>query len=90
MIFVDTPGIHQHNRRAINRLMNKAATSMIHDVDVTLFVVDSRYWNEEDELVLQKIKEVTCPVILILNKVDMFQYKKRCFLTGSTDQENGI
>lgn len=76
MIFVDTPGIHQHNRRAINRLMNKAATSMIHDVDVILFVVDARYWTEEDELVLQKIKDVTCPVILILNKVDMFQDKE--------------
>lgn len=40
-IFVDTPGIHSREVRAINERMNKAATSALADVDAVLFVIDS-------------------------------------------------
>ena len=39
-IYVDTPGMHEEEPRAINRYMNKAATSALIDVDVVVFVVD--------------------------------------------------
>ncbi|MGB1807942.1 MAG: GTPase Era, partial [Porticoccaceae bacterium] len=38
MIFVDTPGIHTNQERAINRVMNRSAASVISDVDVVIFV----------------------------------------------------
>ncbi|VAW64449.1 GTP-binding protein Era, partial [hydrothermal vent metagenome] len=38
-VFVDTPGIHSEGKRAINRYMNRAASSVIHDVDIILFMV---------------------------------------------------
>jgi len=76
-IYVDTPGIHKTLKRAINRRMNKAASSAIHDVDVIVFIVDARIWHEEDELVLNKIRDAKCPVILALNKVDLIKDKQR-------------
>ena len=69
-IFVDTPGIHSGGSKAINRYMNRAASSVIHDVDVVLFIVQSLKWTDEDELVLNKLKDVEAPVILLVNKVD--------------------
>jgi GTP-binding protein Era len=44
MIFVDTPGIHTNQERAINRVMNRSAASVISDVDVLVFVVDRFEW----------------------------------------------
>ena len=69
-IFVDTPGIHSGGNRAINRYMNRAASSVIHDVDVVLFLVQAMKWTDEDELVLKKLEQVDMPVVLLVNKVD--------------------
>lgn len=71
MIFVDTPGIHQSEARAINRVMNRAASSAISDVDLVLFVVDRDRWTDEDELVLSHLKRNTVPTVLLINKVDL-------------------
>jgi len=69
-IFVDTPGIHSGGNRAINRYMNRAASSVIHDVDVVLFLVQALKWTDEDQLVLNKLEHIDVPVILLVNKVD--------------------
>lgn len=75
VVYVDTPGLHSDEKRAINRLMNRAASSSIGDVDVVLFVVDSTVWHDEDEMVLEKIKRSRRPVILIINKIDQVKDK---------------
>ncbi|MGP4847353.1 GTPase Era, partial [Marinobacter sp. 1Y8] len=49
-VFVDTPGIHRNEVRAINERMNKAAVSALVDVDLVLFVVDSDQWRDDDLL----------------------------------------
>ena len=74
-IFVDTPGIHSGGNRAINRYMNRAASSVIHDVDVVLFLVQALKWTDEDQLVLKKLEQVDVPVILLVNKVDKISDK---------------
>jgi len=74
-IYVDTPGIHQLETHALNRLMNKTARQALKDVDVVIFVVDSVKWTEEDELVLSLLSNVKCPVILAVNKVDALNDK---------------
>jgi len=76
-IFVDTPGIHSGGNRAINRYMNRAASSVIHDVDVILFIVQSLKWTDEDQLVLNKLEQVDAPVILLVNKVDQVADKDK-------------
>jgi len=74
-IYVDTPGIHGEERKAINRYMNKAASAALKDVDVVLFVVDGLKWSPDDELVLSKLEKVKLPVLLVINKVDTVEDK---------------
>lgn len=69
-IYVDTPGLHIEEKRAINRLMNKAASSAIGDVDLIFFVVDGTHWTDDDEMVLNKLRAAKAPVILVINKID--------------------
>lgn len=75
IVYVDTPGLHRDEPRAINRAMNQAANQAIRDVDVVVFVVDRLRWTDEDEWVLDKLRQVQCPVILALNKVDLIEKK---------------
>jgi len=70
IIYVDTPGLHQDAHRALNRYMNRAASSSVFDVDLILFVVDALHWLPDDEWALKKIEHATAPVILIVNKID--------------------
>ncbi|ARG99812.1 GTPase Era [Legionella micdadei] len=69
-VYVDTPGIHQGSKKAMNRLMNKTAIAVLRDVDVIVFIVDGTHWNDEDEYILRLIKEAKVPCILAVNKVD--------------------
>ena len=71
LIYVDTPGIHDFSGRAMNRHMNRTASSVLLDVDVVVFLVDGLHWTADDELVLQKLAQITCPVILAINKIDL-------------------
>jgi len=74
-IFVDTPGIHQRRGTAINKYMNRAATSVIKDVDVVLFLVQGAQWTDEDEAIIGMLEHVKAPVILAVNKIDRFNKK---------------
>lgn len=76
-IYVDTPGLHQRRGSAINKYMNRAATSVLNDVDVILFVVQARQWTEEDQAVVEKLKRISCPVILVVNKMDTLENRKQ-------------
>ncbi|MBL1322104.1 MAG: GTPase Era [Methylophaga sp.] len=76
LIYVDTPGLHIDDKRAMNRYMNRAAASSINDVDVILFVVDGMNWTDEDERVLDRLKEdAKAPVMLVINKMDKLEDK---------------
>jgi GTP-binding protein Era len=75
-IFVDTPGLHIEEKRAINRLMNRAATSSLGDVEMVVFVVDGTQWTADDEMVLNKLRYMQCPVVLAVNKVDVIKDKE--------------
>lgn len=76
LIYVDTPGLHKDEARAINRLMNRAASSSISDVDIVVFVVEPNRWTEDDQLVLEHLKASKRRVILFLNKVDQINDKE--------------
>jgi GTPase len=75
IIFIDTPGIHSYNKKAINRLMNKEAKSALQDVDLVLVVIDAKNFNGEDLLVFNLLDRVACPVVLVMNKIDQFKRK---------------
>jgi len=75
VIYVDTPGLHKNQDKALNRYMNKAASEALRGVDVVVFIVDRTAWTEEDQLVLEKLQFAKCPVILAVNKVDQLEDK---------------
>jgi GTP-binding protein Era len=75
VVYVDTPGIHRIQDKAINRYMNKAATTAVKDVDLIVMVVDRTRWTEEDDLVLDAVSQQRAPVVLAVNKVDSLQDK---------------
>lgn len=77
IVYVDTPGLHKEEKRAINRYMNRAALSTLKEVDAIVFVVDALSWKPDDQLVLDKLKYVECPVVLWVNKADTVKDKER-------------
>jgi GTPase len=77
IIFVDTPGLHLGQEKAINRYMNRAASTAMKDVDLVIFVVDKFIWTEEDEAVARQLNNIDCPIILAVNKVDQIEDKEK-------------
>ncbi|RCX31867.1 GTPase Era [Thioalbus denitrificans] len=76
-VYVDTPGVHQGGKRAINRYMNRAALSTLAEVDVIVMLVDGLRWTDEDAQLLKRVMEAGRPVILAVNKVDRIADKTR-------------
>ncbi len=74
-IFVDTPGLHREQKKAINRYMNRAASSVIDDVDLVCVLLDARRIDDEDRAVLERLPKHD-RVLLILNKIDRMPKQK--------------
>ncbi len=74
-IFVDTPGIHRANKKALNKVLNRTAKSTLMGVDVILFVIEALQWQEEDQDILQRFEHLDLPIILVINKVDKIKEK---------------
>lgn len=75
-IYVDTPGLHKANKKALNQVLNKIANSTIRDVDLIIFLVDAKKWNVEDDQVLSILSKCKVPVVLAINKVDKIKDKE--------------
>ncbi|AFP85146.1 GTPase Era [secondary endosymbiont of Ctenarytaina eucalypti] len=78
-IYVDTPGLHleEIRGRRVNRLMNRTASSAIFDVELVVFVVEGLHWREDDQILVNKLRNISCPVVLAINKVDNVPDKKK-------------
>ena len=70
MVFVDTPGIHKPKNK-LGKMLNKQAYFSLSDVDVILFLVDiTEPLGKGDMFVINVLKDVSAPVILVINKID--------------------
>lgn len=70
IVFVDTPGIHKPNHK-LGDYLNKQAYYSTNDVDVILFLVDiNQEFGKGDSFILDKLKNIQKPIILVLNKID--------------------
>ena len=77
MIFADTPGMHIKSPKAMNKVLNRSAESLIEDSDIILFVVQRLTLDDEDLSVLKKLKEANSKVICVVNKVDQISDKNK-------------
>jgi GTP-binding protein Era len=75
--FVDTPGLHRKEGRALNRAMNRAAAAAAMDADLVVFVVEALKFGDEDELALQRARDARRPVIAVVNKVDRVKPREK-------------
>ena len=76
-LYVDTPGIHTEEKKAINRYMNRNAKSVLRDVDVVVFVTDRTEWSTDDKLVAELVKQSPGRLIVAINKIDLLKDKTR-------------
>jgi GTP-binding protein Era len=69
-IYMDTPGMHNSEKRALNRYLNRTAETTLLGVDVIVWLIDGLSWHEYDEAIFKKLEQAGLPVILAVNKVD--------------------
>lgn len=77
ILYVDTPGRHQRGDSALNRYLNRAAESMVQDVDLVVFVIEALRWTAEDQAVLDNLAQAGAKVVLAINKIDRLGDKTR-------------
>ena len=76
MVFVDTPGIHKPVNK-LGKTLNKQAYYSIDDTDIILFIVDAfEGLGKGDIYILDKLKEIDKPVILVINKIDKITHEE--------------
>jgi GTP-binding protein Era len=77
ILFVDTPGLHRRGGNALNRYLNRAARSILADVDLVLFVVEALQFSDEDSAALAEIASAGTPAVVAVNKTDRVVDKTR-------------
>jgi len=75
--FVDTPGLHLKAGRALNRAMNRTATSALAEADLVVLVLEALRFTPEDELALARLRRAARPAIAVVNKVDRVRPRER-------------
>src|SRR5215475_8165519 len=84
VVLVDTPGIFRIARRRLERAMIAAAWQGAGDADLVALVVDAeRGLGPETEALLARLKELTAPRFLILNKIDLVAREKLLALAAA-------
>ncbi len=71
IVFWDTPGIHRARSR-LNQSMVKAALATYKEVDGICFIIEAnRPFDDENDFILETLKTVEKPVLLVINKIDL-------------------
>ena len=73
--FVDTPGMHTDQPKAMNRVMNQTAELALSGVDAVVMLTDGKIWNELDQRVYEKVSRSDAPKYWVINKVDKLNNK---------------
>src|SRR5690606_16139527 len=70
LIFIDTPGIHKPKHK-LGDFMMKIAINTLKEVDLILFMINAEEgYGRGDEFIIEKLKGLTTPVFLVVNKID--------------------
>ena len=70
IVYSDTPGILKPNYRLQQSMMNFVETA-IGDADIILYVTDTIEKGDKNEEWIAKLKNIQCPIILVINKIDI-------------------
>lgn len=76
IVFIDTPGIHKPKHKLGDYMVRKARETL-GEVDVILFVVDeSLTIGGGDRHIIDELKDINTPIILVINKIDKIDQEK--------------
>ena len=75
IVYSDTPGILKPNYRLQQSMMNFVDTA-IGDADIVLYVTDTVEKSDKNEEYITKLQKIDCPVILVINKIDISSQEK--------------
>ena len=75
-IFVDTPGYQHKFLNEMNKRMNKSVTTVMHDVDLVIFMTEPEELNEVEKKLLNQIPK-SVPIINLINKIDKIKNKNQ-------------
>ena len=81
IVYSDTPGILKPNYRLQQSMMNFVDTA-IGDADIILYVTDTVEKGDKNEEYISKLKNIMCPVILVINKIDISSQEQVLELMG--------
>lgn len=70
VVYVDTPGLHANEGNMMSRYLNRAASGSLEGVDCVLLLITATGWQAQDEPALTHACRQSCPVILVINKID--------------------
>jgi GTPase len=75
IVFVDTPGFQTRHLNALNRVLNRAVTQSLKEVEAVLLVVEAARFGADDRQVLALVPKER-PVLLVINKMDLLKDKR--------------
>ncbi len=79
LLMLDTPGIQQREKNAMNRVLNKTARQVAQEADVVVMVADARRWSDEDRAIAAALPR-KLPCLLALNKIDSVTDRQAVFV----------
>lgn len=88
IVFIDTPGMHKPKTK-LGKYMMETAEMSVRDGDVILFMVEA--FDEDigpgDQYIIESLKNIEIPVILVINKIDFVKDKKKLLMLISKYKE---
>ncbi len=77
VVYLDTPGIHRTEGKALNRYMNRVARATFRDVDLVLFLIEAERWTRQDRAIAAALKQAGVPVFVVVNKIDLLPERQK-------------
>ena len=81
IVYSDTPGILKPNYRLQQNMLNFVDTA-IGDADIILYVTDVVEKGDKNDAYIEKLRKVGCPVVVVINKIDISTQEKVVELMG--------
>ena len=77
IVFLDAPGIHTGQKKALNRYMNRVAAAALQEADIVVVIVQALKLTDEDRKVIRLARQAPGKLFLVINKVDLVDRKER-------------
>lgn len=88
IVFVDTPGLQARTRSSLDRHMNRQAIQSLEFVDAVVHISEVCAWHQEDDKVIELLRDISKPAVHVINKIDLLHNKDR--LLGELERINAL